>query len=133
MGLHPGAQTPWNQSYVNRLRPRGRWENPYHRFLVPPRPTTSIRSRRPGVLSGGSETTGMQDPYVQAAGAGRGWRARRSASIDKRSEAWSANEGDHQLERAARLGWPPTLDEKQKPEGGGQGAGRAPSPAGEAR
>ena len=83
--LHPGAQ-PARQVVHHRLR-RAAAGNPHHRFWAH-QANAKFPSAPPGVVSGGPNS-GLQDPYVQAAGlAGC---APQKCFIDN-IEAWSANE-----------------------------------------
>jgi endoglucanase len=80
------GRNPMDQSYVTGYGKRP-LQNPYHRFWCN-QANPRFPKPPPGVLSGGPNS-GMEDPYVQAAGI-KG-SAPQKSFIDN-GEAWSANE-----------------------------------------
>ena len=84
------------------------------------RPTPKYPPPPPGVLSGGPNS-GLQDPYVQAAGLG-GLRA--AEVLRRQHRGLVGQRGHHQLERAAGLG-----GRVPRREGGQGGKAAAPQPA----
>ena len=112
------GRNPLDQSYVTGYGERPLM-NPHHRFWAH-QANAKFPSPPPGVVSGGPNS-GLQDPYVQAAGlAGC---APQKCFVDN-IEAWSANE--MAINWNAPLAWVAAfLDEKGGPAGGGAGKGGA--------
>ncbi|HEY7370735.1 MAG TPA: glycoside hydrolase family 9 protein [Polyangia bacterium] len=108
------GRNPLDKSYVTGYGERP-LENPHHRFWAH-QANAKFPSAPPGVVSGGPNS-GLQDPYVQAAGlAGC---APQKCFVDN-IEAWSANE--MAINWNAPLAWVAAyLDE----HGSGRGAGKA--------
>ena len=99
------GRNPLDKSYVSGYGERP-LQNPHHRFWAH-QANATFPSPPPGVLSGGPNS-GLQDPYVQAAGlAGC---APQKCYVDN-IEAWSANE--EAINWNAPLAWVAAfLDEK---------------------
>jgi endoglucanase len=112
------GRNPLDQSYVTGYGERP-LQNPHHRFWAH-QANAKFPSAPAGVVSGGPNS-GLQDPYVQAAGlAGC---APQKCFVDN-IEAWSANE--MAINWNAPLAWVAGyLDEK----GSGKGAAKAPAKA----
>ena len=112
------GRNPMDQSYVTGYGERP-LEHPHHRFWAH-QANAAFPGPPPGALSGGPNS-GLQDPYVQAAGlAGC---APQKCFVDN-IEAWSANE--MAINWNAPLAWVAAfLDEKAGPGGGGAGGGAA--------
>jgi endoglucanase len=112
------GRNPLDQSYITGYGERP-LENPHHRFWAH-QANAKFPSPPPGVVSGGPNS-GLQDPYVKAAGLPG--CAPQKCFIDN-IEAWSANE--MAINWNAPLAWVAAfLDEKAGPGGGGAGKGGA--------
>jgi endoglucanase len=115
------GRNPLDQSYVSGYGERP-LENPHHRFWAF-QANSKLPKVPPGVVSGGPNS-GLEDPYVQAAGL-KGC-APQKCFVDH-IEAWSANEIT--INWNSPLAWVAAfLDEK----GGGGGGGGASSAGGAA-
>jgi len=112
------GRNPLDQSYITGYGERP-LQNPHHRFWAH-QANAKFPSPPAGVVSGGPNS-GLQDPYVQAAGL-KGC-APQKCFVDN-IEAWSANE--MAINWNAPLAWVAAfLDEKGGPAGGGAGKGGA--------
>ena len=112
------GRNPLDQSYITGYGERP-LQNPHHRFWAH-QANAKFPSPPAGVVSGGPNS-GLQDPYVQAAGL-KGC-APQKCYVDN-IEAWSANE--MAINWNAPLAWVAAfLDEKGGPAGGGAGKGGA--------
>jgi endoglucanase len=110
------GRNPLDKSYVTGYGERP-LENPHHRFWAH-QANSKFPSAPPGVVSGGPNS-GLQDPYVQAAGlAGC---APEKCFIDN-IEAWSANE--MAINWNAPLAWVAAYLDEKASGAGGKGAGK---------
>ncbi len=108
------GRNPLDKSYITGYGERP-LQNPHHRFWAH-QANAKFPSAPPGVVSGGPNS-GLQDPYVQAAGlAGC---APQKCFVDN-IEAWSANEMAINWNAPARLG-----GRVPRREGERQGRGKA--------
>jgi endoglucanase len=112
------GRNPMDQSYVTGYGKRP-LQNPYHRFWCN-QANSKFPKPPPGVLSGGPNS-GMEDPYVQAAGI-KG-NAPQKCFLDN-GEAWSANEVT--INWNAPLAWIAAyLDENAAPKPAAKADGKA--------